>query len=135
MFFEKLIQLQILSAEVSKDISTLVEEICLEIEGQNPSANTICNHPECIAVKFSTIASNNGILSAEYYVPRSQAEAVRKALSANTDYKTVLARIWNMVSDKKVSIGKDTTFLNNETVGVIMRSPLWEAAKDFKAKN
>ena len=135
MLTEKLLQLQKLNETILKDIESLIEDLCKQIEEQRGLGTTDSKNPNIFFVKFSAIASNNGILCAEYYLPHSQSEAVRKSLSGSSDYKTILQRVCNMVAEKKVCIGKESTILNNDTINCIMNSQLWKVAQEFKVQS
>ena len=73
----------------------------------------------CCVVKLSKLRNN--IWSAEYYLPRVQASYVKTALASVKTAAAFVEKVADMVENRRVKIGKNVYYLNDTTVGILMR--------------
>ena len=79
----------------------------------------ISKSPHCATVPYSMIASNNLILSPDYYLPHAQASAVMGRLRGVTRVTELISRIEEMIHSKEAVVGRNRTRLNPKTIGIL----------------
>lgn len=118
---DKILKIIAEEEKIRQEINTLKEEICLEIEARTMEGVTFVKSELNIAIiRFRTIQESNRMnLSPDYYLPKSQAELVRRKLKSATYMKDFVAYITEMYQKKCVTIGHESYSLNPVTLSVL----------------
>ena len=125
-------ELKELESRVNEKVQGILCALAKEIE-DNPldGVKTIGNSPRCATVSSSAIwSSGNAILSAEYYLPASQAGAVRERLEKCKSVQSVCSAVQQMLTEKKVKAGASVIYLNEKTLAILRASELAGLAKE-----
>ena len=131
-FADKIYQMRELQKEIDLMTSDLNLELLKAIETENRKDVTlISDNPEIALVPYSVIMSSPGhILSAEYYLPGSQIEAVRHRINNCLHADQLCRAVKEMIDTKKVKIRGGYTYLNETTLRVLRESELGQFVMD-----
>lgn len=125
-FADKINQLRDLQAEIDRMTSSLNKALLESIESENKKdVHMICNDPQIALVPYSVVMASPGhILSAEYYIPGSQVEAVRHRINNCLHADQLCRAVKEMIETKKVKMRGGYTYLNETTLRVLRESEL-----------
>jgi|GEM_PF-5151738 len=98
--------------EAKEQLISDIDAIDFSIAGVKP----ISDSPRCFTVSFSSIASNNFILSAEYYDVKAQKQHILDIVDSNKDVFATLEQL-KAVNDKKKF--KDGTPIHPEVAAAL----------------
>ena len=126
---EKYGVLKNVSAELTKMISKLCEELCAKIEDAPTEGVTkISASPKIVTVKLAALGNN---WTPAYYIPECQAEAVKRALE-KANISNIVHVVCKMIREKRVQTKSgrgywyppEYVYLNDNTVRIIRDSEL-----------
>jgi len=102
--------------EIRGDLASEIEKAPLE------GVREISQSPRCYAVSLRSVAATGSfVLSAKYYSPQAQADAVLKKLRGAAQMSKLLLCIEKMVERREVRCGADRIRLNPRTTEVLQR--------------
>ena len=127
---DKMDEFKNIQCEINRMIVVLKKEICEDITNNPMDGVTgIKETPlRCAVVNLSTIHDKSW--SPDYYIPKSQADAVEKALDKKDGPNAIARSIIQIVDAKQA--GK--TRLNEKTLGIIKASELYDFALNLEAE-
>lgn len=134
MTFENtMLQIQDLQTKINQMISKLNKELLETIETENKKDTPmISTNPAIAIVPYHKIRnSKTHILSAEYYIPTSQVQAVRHKLNNCTSPEQLCLFVKQMLNEKTIKIGTAKTYLNETTLSVIRNSEIGQFVLNF----
>lgn len=104
--------------------SRVIEDILMEVKKPLPGVTILSESPMCVVVSFSTVFSSPGhCLSAEYYIPESQAKAVADEIRKTRTTADMLKVMRQMIETKGIRIRSgDSAYtmpLNKNTLRVL----------------
>lgn len=115
-------QAEDLRKEIIDKISTAVETTPLD------GVTVLSKAPRAVSVKLSSVMTGPFILSPEYYIPESQAEAIRRKLSACQSTTALCAAVKEMIDTKKVrfshNMHDDAVMLNAQSLKILRESEI-----------
>lgn len=131
-FADKINQMRMLQAEIDKMTSDLNKALLDSIETENrKDVHLISDDPQIALVPYSAIMSSPGhILSAEYYLPGFQVEAVRHRINNCIHAEQLCRAVKEMIETKKVKMRGGYTYLNETTLRVLRESELGKFVMD-----
>lgn len=104
--------------KIFKELSIKEKEIVDEIrKTEIKGVSRLSNN--CVSVSFNSLTK--GILTPEYYISDTQANYVDQALNGTRNAHLFFEKIQDMISEKKVKIGKNTHPLNNTTISILKK--------------
>lgn len=112
--------------EMEKDVESIVKKVKNQIYEDLNNAEPLegvkrmNSSVSCASVSFSALTKKNLILSPEYYLPDSQANAVKRKLDLCRTASDLLRALSEMVSLEKCEVGKNfSARLNPNTISVL----------------
>lgn len=122
---------------IHRKIDNLKEEICQAIEARTmEGVEQVKSELNIAIVRFSAIKASNGFnLSPGYYLPKSQAEQVRRKLKPAVSMTDLLERIEEMCQKKCVVIGREIYQLNPNTLSVLAEYRLPQLNDDIESEH
>ena len=125
---EKLQQVQQLENEISRMVDELKTQLVTAVAGQHlEGVKEIGCSGRVVSVSLSAITKTPGLnLSAEYYIPQSQADAINHRLAACKSSQQLCKAVREMIETGRVkqSGNSNYVYLNKETVRILRESEL-----------
>lgn len=111
---------------LEEKILTVIEEVRDSVvkevrDNPLPDVKQISASPRAAIVRLSTVQKYGGVLSAEYYIPESQAELVRQRLDGVKTATEFTSRVRDMIDTNFVKVGTNKHMLNPRTVDVLKK--------------
>lgn len=130
VFSERMDQLRLLEAEITRMATELKTEITSAVASQPMRGRMIndgSNGGALMGVVKASELMKSGNWSAEYYFPQKQAEAVGKALDKCESTKEICSAIRKMLAEKRVMVrskNSEAIYLNEDTLKILRESEI-----------
>ena len=111
------VELVMLLSQLKTEIIDAVKE-AKPLPGVKPIGDGKLN---CAVVRLNALRENSFNLSAEYYLPSSQADAVKTRISGAKTVTELIARVTDIVETKSVKANGTTLQLNNSTIEALKK--------------